>query len=92
MREARTTAVAQIIFKIILFISFLNELMSYEDIYEKIALWILKITFSKIQGHNTDNSVIHFLKMVFRGFRPSRVQHDLSYTLQLLEIYSHLIM
>jgi hypothetical protein len=45
MREARTTAVAQIIFKIIVFISFLNELMSNEDIYEKIALWVLKITF-----------------------------------------------
>ena len=34
---------------------------------KKIALCIKEITFSEIKGHNTNNSFIHILKMVFRG-------------------------
>ena len=46
--------------------------MTNEDIYVKtIALCILKITFKKIQGLNTDNSVNHLLKIGFSWCRPS---------------------
>ena len=42
--------------------------MINEDIYvKKIELCILKITFSEILGHNTDNSVNHLLKNCFGG-------------------------
>ncbi len=42
--------------------------MNSEDIYvNTIALCILKLTFSKIQGHNMHNSVNHLLNLVFRG-------------------------
>ncbi len=60
MREARTSAIAHKFFKVIVFISFVNELMNNEDIcLEKIALCIWNITFSEIQGHDADNSDIH---------------------------------